>query len=158
MTRHAVEGHTPPAPLVKTFNVVLRRVLLSPLGRRLPWAMLLRFTGRRSGKRYSVPVTAHRDGSGLYALTPARWRLNFRGGLDVEVTLSARTTPMRGELVEDVPAVARTYLTRIAQLGLREAGRQIGLRFADGKMPTFEQVTELVEREHFAVLRLTPKP
>jgi hypothetical protein len=47
-----VEWHQPPAPLVKTLNVVLRRVLPSPLGRRVGEFMLLAFTGRRTGQRY----------------------------------------------------------------------------------------------------------
>ena len=103
-----VEWHQPPAPLVKTMNVVLRRVLPSPLGRRVGEFMLLAFTGRRTGRRYRIPVTAHRDAEGLCALTPARWKANFRGGADVDVTLSGRTTPMRGILVEDETVVART--------------------------------------------------
>jgi hypothetical protein len=140
-----VEWHQPPAPLVKTLNVVLRRVLPSPLG-------------RRTGQRYRFPVTAHRDAEGLYALTPAGWKANFRGGADVDVTLAGRTTPMRGVLIEDETVVARTYLDRITELGLRRAGREIGLRFPAGRLPTLAEVTELARREHFGVVRLSGKP
>ncbi|MER6798469.1 hypothetical protein ABT262_41770, partial [Amycolatopsis mediterranei] len=81
-----VEWHQPPAPLVKTLNAVLRAVLPSPLGRGVGEFMLLAFAGRRTGRRYRVPVTAHGDAQGRCALTPAGWRLNFRGGADVDVT------------------------------------------------------------------------
>ncbi|MEV6873497.1 hypothetical protein [Amycolatopsis sp. NPDC051128] len=150
-----VEWHQPPAPLVKTLNVVLRAVLPSPLGRGVGEFMLLAFAGRRTGLRYRVPVTAHRDAEGLFALTPAGWRLNFRGGADVDVTFAGRTTPMRGVLVEDETAVARTYLDRMTELGMRRAARMIGLKFPLGRLPTLEEIVALARREHFGVVRLS---
>jgi hypothetical protein len=150
-----VEGHQPPAPLVRAVNVVLRAVLPSPAGRGIGEFMLLAFTGRRTGRRYRVPVTAHRDDAGLYALTPAGWRLNFTGGAAVDVTFGGRTTPMHGVLLEDEPEVVRTYLDRMTELGLRRAARQIGLRFPAGRLPTPAEVSGLVRREHFGVVRLS---
>ncbi len=151
----SVEWHQPPAPLVKTMNVVLRAVLPSPLGRGVGEFMLLAFAGRRTGQRYRVPVTAHRGAEGLCALTPARWRVNFRGGADVDVTYAGRTTPMRGVLVEDEAEVARIYLDRMTELGMRRAARMIGLKFPLGRLPTLDEVVELVRREHFGVVRLS---
>ncbi|WP_086850504.1 hypothetical protein [Amycolatopsis kentuckyensis] len=150
-----VEWHQPPAPLVKTMNVVLRAVLPSPLGRGVGEFMLLAFAGRRTGQRYRVPVTAHRDAEGLCTLTPAGWRLNFRGGADVDVTFAGRTTPMRGVLVEDETEVARIYLDRMTELGMRRAARMIGLKFPLGRLPTLDEVVELARREHFGVVRLS---
>lgn len=150
-----VEWHQPPAPLVKTLNVVLRVVLPSPLGRGVGEFMLLAFAGRRTGQRYRVPVTAHRDAEGLCALTPARWKVNFRGGVDVGVTFAGRTAPMRGVLVEDEAEVARTYLDRMTELGMRRAARMIGLKFPLGRLPTLDEVVELVRAEHFGVVRLS---
>ncbi|MFJ1765801.1 hypothetical protein ACIOD2_36125 [Amycolatopsis sp. NPDC088138] len=149
-----VLGHQPPAPLVKTVNVVLRALLPSPLGRGVREFMLLGFTGRRSGRSYRVPVTAHHDADGRYALTPAAWRWNFGGGADVAVTFAGRTTSMRGVLVDDEDVVVATYFDRITELGLRGAARQIGLRFPAGRLPTADEVAELVRREHFGVIRL----
>ena len=40
---------------------------------------------------------------------------------------------------------------------MRRAGREIGLRFPAGRMPTLEEVTELARREHFGVVRLSGK-
>ncbi|MCR6486649.1 hypothetical protein M8542_27860 [Amycolatopsis sp. OK19-0408] len=151
----AVEGHQPPAPLVKAFNGVLRVLLPSPLGRGVREFLLLAFTGRRSGRRYRVPVTAHRDAAGLYVLTPAGWRHNFAGGADADVKFAGRTTPMRGVLLDDEAVVVALYLDRITELGLRGAARQIGLRFPAGRLPTRDEVTELVRREHFGVVRLS---
>jgi hypothetical protein len=150
-----VLGHQPPAPLVKTFNAVLRALLPSPLGRGIGEFMLLAFPGRRTGRRYRVPVTAHRDDAGLYVLTPAAWRLNFTGGAAADVTFVGRTTPVHGVLLDDEAVVVRTYLDRMTELGLRGAARQIGLRFPAGRLPTADEVAELVRREHFGVIRLS---
>ncbi|EOD68685.1 hypothetical protein H480_10030 [Amycolatopsis vancoresmycina DSM 44592] len=150
-----MEWHQPPAALVRTMNVVLRGVLPSPLGRGVGEFMLLAFTGRRTGQRYRVPVTAHRVAGDLCALTPAGWRLNFRGGADVDVTLAGRTTPMRGVLVEDRAEVARIYLDRMTELGMRRAARMIGLKFPLGRLPALDEVAELARREHFGVVRLS---
>ncbi|MEV4057122.1 hypothetical protein AB0J55_38465 [Amycolatopsis sp. NPDC049688] len=151
----AVEWYQPPAALVRTMNVVLRRVLPSPLGRGVGEFMLLAFTGRRTGQHYRVPVTAHRVDGALGALTPAGWRLNFRGGADVDVTFAGRTTPMRGVLVEDRAEVARIHLDRMTELGMRRAARMIGVKFPLGRLPTLDEVADLARREHFGVVRLS---
>ena len=80
----------------------MRVLLRSPAGGLMRGQfMVLRFYGRKSGRRYDVPVVAHRQGEQLYALTDARWRHNFRGGADVEVTLDGRVRRMRGQLIDD---------------------------------------------------------
>ena len=60
--------------------------------------MVLRFFGRKTGRRYDIPVVAHRLDGELYALTDAPWRNNFRDGADVEVTLDGHVTRMREQL------------------------------------------------------------
>ena len=49
--------------------------------------MVLRGFGRKTGRRYGIPVVAHGLCGGLYALTGARWRTNFGDGADVEVSV-----------------------------------------------------------------------
>jgi len=44
--------------------------------------MVLRFFGRKTGRRYDIPVVAHRLDGELYALTDAAWRTNFPGGAE----------------------------------------------------------------------------
>jgi hypothetical protein len=88
-----VESAHPPKALVRVTNPVLRLLLRSPLGGPIrKQFMVLRFFGRKIGRRYDVPVVAHRLGDELYSLTDARWRNNFRGGGDVEAPLTG-TSP-----------------------------------------------------------------
>jgi len=60
--------------------------------------MVLRFFGRKTGRRYDIPVVAHRLDGELYALTDAPWRNNFRGGTDAEGDrLTGRFDPFVGD-------------------------------------------------------------
>ncbi|MBE8525220.1 hypothetical protein ILP97_48415 [Amycolatopsis sp. H6(2020)] len=71
------------------------------------------------------------------------------------LAFAGRTTPMRGVLVEGEAEVARSYLDRMTELGMRRAARMIGLKFPAGRLPGLDEVVELVRREHFGVVRLS---
>src|SRR5215469_17584388 len=83
-----VKRSVPPAALVKMGNPLVRVLLGSPLHGILDDSFLvLHVTGRKTGRRYSIPVGyVDMDGK-LTVVTLARWRVNLRGGADVEVTL-----------------------------------------------------------------------
>ncbi len=68
--------------------------------------MVLNFTGRKSGRQFSVPVSAHQIDNTLYALASAGWTANFTDGANADVLHNGKTTPMRGELIRDPAAVA----------------------------------------------------
>ena len=87
-----------------------------------------RFFGRQTGRRYEIPVVAHRLDGGLYALTDARWRNNFRDGAGVEVALDGHVTRMRGRLVDDTEEAVSLYAFAIDQLGVTRAQRMLGLK------------------------------
>ena len=91
----AVERKVPPSTLIKMSNPVLRVLLRSPLHGALDSSvLLLHVTGRKTGRRYDIPVNyADIDGR-LTVVTIAAWRINLRGGADVEVTLRGRRRSM----------------------------------------------------------------
>ena len=68
--------------------------------------MVVNVTGRRTGRRYSIPLSAHRIDGDLYALSSAPWKHNCRDGATCEVLLGGETTRMSGDLIEDSGAVA----------------------------------------------------
>lgn len=154
----AVEPARPPRPCCGWPTRVVRVLLRSPLGgpmrRQL---MVLRFTGRKTGRRYDVPVTAHRLGDELYSLTAARWRNNFRGGAEVDVTLGGHITRMRGQLLEDPEAVAPIYARSIDQLGVKRAQRMIGIKIGTPGTPATHALAEAARRYHMCAVRLTAK-
>lgn len=145
----------PPALIVRLFNPAMLALMRTPLGAGMRRSVLvLRFTGRRTGRRYDIPVSAHRWDEGLMVLTSAPWRVNFRGGRDVDVTFEGRTTPMRGVLVEHPRTVAETYAQRIAEVGVAQAQRKLNLKITVPREPTVEELVEAVEREKLSIVWL----
>jgi hypothetical protein len=152
----AVEPAHPPAALLRAGNPLMRLLLKSPLGGPLRRQfMVLRFAGRKSGRRYEIPVTAYRLNGTLYAATDAPWRSNFRGGWDVEVIVDGRVSRMVGELIDDPAAVAPIYARIIDQLGVRAAQRMMGIKIHTAQPPGADALAEAARRYHLTAIRLT---
>ena len=136
---------------------MLRSLLRTPLaGSARKQLMVLSFTGRKTGRPYSLPVSAHVIDGDLYALTGAPWKQNFRGGAAAEVLYDGNTTAMRGELIRDRAVVSDLYLRCAQSYGVQRAQRMIGLKFRDQRIPTLDEFGEAVDRMHLGAVRLTP--
>lgn len=73
------------------------------------FGMLLTYTGRRSGRRYTLPLAYMREGETVttFALfTNTVWWKNLRDGAPVTLRLRGRDVPGTAEVVEDPGAVA----------------------------------------------------
>ncbi|MBV8965531.1 MAG: hypothetical protein JO191_05070, partial [Mycobacteriaceae bacterium] len=100
------EAHYP-AALLRVVNPIVRVLLRTPFkGAARKELMVVSFTGRKTGRKYSIPFSAHRIDDDLYVLTNARWKHNFRGGAAAQVLHAGKTTSVRGELIEDRAFVA----------------------------------------------------
>ena len=142
--------------LTRIGNVFIRPLLRSRAGRGMHELALLSFSGRRSGKRYDVPVAYHElDGNGI-VLTRSRWRVNFRGGADVEVTQEGRRRPMRAELIEDPDEVADVYAGLLERYGI-EKPTKIGLRISGDRIPNHEEIRAAVVAGQRTIVRLPPR-
>lgn len=158
MTEHlpAVVLSHPPVSLLHAANPVVRLLLRTPLAGILgKQVMVVNVTGRRTGRRYSIPLSAHRIGGDLYALSSATWKHNFRGGVSAEVLLGGKTTRMRGELVEDRAVVADLSRRCAESYGVRRAQTLMGLKFRGGRIPTVEEFGDAVDRHGYAAVRFT---
>ena len=73
-------------------NRVVRGLLRTPLLSRAVGARLVTVyvTGRKSGRRYTVPVAYTRQGDDLLIGTPFGWGRNLRTGEPVEIRLKGR--------------------------------------------------------------------
>lgn len=153
----AVERRVPPETLIRMSNPVLRVLLTSPLHGVLDSSvLLLHVTGRKTGRRYDIPVNyADIDGR-LMVVTIARWRLNLRGGANVEVTLRGCRRLMHAVLTEDPAAVAVSYQTLISRLGWDKARRHLGISVRDGRPPTVLELKDAAREYGWSVITLTP--
>ena len=154
---NAITVSHPPEAFLRVVNPIMKLLLRTPFaGPARNQLMVVNFTGRKSGRHYSIPLSAHRIDNNLYAVTSAPWKMNFRDGATAEVLVGGKTTTMRGELIRD-PAVVADLSHRIAEsYGAKRAQRTMGLKFRDQRVPTLEEFTEATEREHIAAVRLTP--
>jgi hypothetical protein len=117
-------------------NLFVIGLLRSPLHRLADGSLLLiTFRGRRSGRRFTIPVMyAERDGRLTIFVGHAerkRWWRNLRGGAEVEVRLRGRRLTGHGEVVEG-SAPIETYLDRYprARTAIEAANSPIFVRVA----------------------------
>jgi hypothetical protein len=153
----AVTVSHPPAALLRAVNPIARFLLRTPVAGTLrKQMMVVSFNGRKTGRRYSIPLSAHQIDNDLYAMTSAPWKHNFREGATAEVQHGGKTTTMRGELIQDRAVVADLARRCAESYGVKRAQLMMGLKFRDQRIPTVEEFAEAVDREHFAAIRLTP--
>ena len=92
-------------------NRVVRLLLRTPLLARLVGARLLTLyvVGRKSGRRFTVPVAySHNEGALLFA-TEFRWARNLRTGEPVDIRLKGRRRTADVVVTTDEVAVVADY-------------------------------------------------
>ena len=151
----AIEISHPPGALLRALNPVLHLALRTPLGSALKDFMVVSYTGRKSGRHFSVPVSAHHVGDDLYVLLTAGWKHNFRDGAAADVLYAGKTTAMQGQLITDSAAVAELGHRVAASYGAKKAQRSMGLKFRDGTVPSVAEFAEASNRLGLAAIRLT---
>jgi hypothetical protein len=91
---HAITVSHPPAAVLRGANPILRFLLRTPvMGAARKELMVVSFNGRKTGRQYTIPLSAHRIDNDLFALTGAPWQRNFRDGAAAEVFHGGKTTP-----------------------------------------------------------------
>ena len=120
--------------IFRAVNVPMRAVLSlpfpTPLSRNL---MLVRYTGRKSGRVYRQPLSYARDGAALLTPGGGRWTLNMEGGRPVQIRLRGRDVAARPELVREPVEVER--LLDVIVRENPQAARYIPLpRLPDGRL------------------------
>jgi hypothetical protein len=107
----------PPRPTATTLpaqtvvNWVIRGVLRTPLLCRLAGSRLITIylVGRKSGKRYTIPVAYTRDNEHLLVGTPFRWGRNLRTGEPVQIRVKGKLSLVEVEVIGDEAAVVDHY-------------------------------------------------
>jgi hypothetical protein len=154
----AIELSHPPGAVLRAVNPALHFALRTPLGGVLKDFMVVSFTGRKSGRHFAVPVSAHRVGNDLYVLLSAGWKYNFRDGAPADVLYAGKTTAMHGQLITDAATVAELGHRVAESYGPGKAQRSMGLKFRDGTVPSVTQFTEAANRLGLAAIRLSAAP
>lgn len=156
-TTRRLERVYPPKIMFAVANPIMRWLLGTRIGARIPDLARLEFKGHKSGKDI-VLVTALHDVDGKKAiLTNSGWRHNFQNGHDVTVIVGGESHDMVGTLEADPDAVAEVYSQKIDELGPDQAPRRLGISIPDGPPPTTEELSDLAMREGLSVIYLEPR-
>jgi hypothetical protein len=119
--------------------------------------VVLHVTGRKTGRRYDIPVGYVLIDGRLTVITVAAWRVNLRGGADVEVTWRGRRRRMHAMLDEEPAAVAVACQRDIDQLSWRQARRQLGISGPDDRPPTVLELKEAAAEYRWSIITLTAR-
>ncbi len=120
---------TPPPPKPRTLafqgaaNRVVRGLLRTPLLSRLAGSRLITIyvVGRKTGRRFDVPVAYTRHDGMLIVGTPFAWAANLRTGEPVDIRLKGRRRTADVTVVTDEAGVVADY-TILARRNRQFAG------------------------------------
>ena len=110
-------GVTRPPTVPQYVNELVKAILRSPLhGLLSKRRMLLTFTGRKSGKRYTIPLSYVQEEDTILCVTGhTSWWRNLRGGAPVSVMLKGQALPGMAQAIVDDPAVIMQSLQKLLQ-------------------------------------------
>jgi hypothetical protein len=127
---------------------VLRLPFQTPMSRRL---VLLTYTGRKSGRSYTIPVSYVEQGDTLLIPGGGTWKQSLEQGSPVRVRLRGSERSAHPEVIKDIDEVER--LVAFMMAANPAVSRFIGVpRAVDGR-PNRERLEQAV-RGGFAVVRL----
>jgi deazaflavin-dependent oxidoreductase (nitroreductase family) len=102
----------------KLYNPIVIWLLYSPLHSLMDKStILVTITGRKSGKKYTIPVSYIRDGDTLLVISQREhtWWKNLKGCTQVTLFVQGHTLKARGETFTDTETVANKLLLFLQQ-------------------------------------------
>ncbi len=130
------------ARLLHVLNPALAAIVRSPLHQLVGNSLtLIEFSGRKSGKRYTLPVSYQREGSVVSLHTGARWWKNLRGNAPIRLWLDGRPVDSTATVDTDPQEAAR-----VLGIELRRAPRLAAfynVRMNPGGQPNPEDLARL---------------
>lgn len=127
------------------FNRLMSAILRSPLHRVASRSvMLITFSGRKSGKIYTTPISYAREGDVVTAFTGAKWSRNLIGGAPVRLNIKNKDYQGTADVVDDKEAVAKAL--RIFLNQVRSDARFYQVKFDDDGQPNWEDVQRAAQR------------
>ena len=106
-------------------NPVMRSLLRSPLHKITSHNIgIVHFTGRKSGRKLSTPLSYTREGNIVHLLSnqSTRWWVNFRGdGVKVEMEIARKRYPGTARLLEGDSEALREGVRRFIRALPRDA-------------------------------------
>lgn len=105
--------------------------------------LLLTFTGRKTGKTYTTPVSYSQRGRQVYIFSHAKWWKNLRGGAPVTLRIQGRDLQGVAESVEDKQVIAAKLIAHLREVPFD--AKFYNVSFDDHKNPLLDQVERAVQ-------------
>jgi hypothetical protein len=141
-----IRSTVPSRRVLRLSNPFVSMILRSPLHRLLSsHLLLLTFTGRKTGKQFTIPVYYTREDDTLTLFSSKSWHKNLRSGRPVVVHLKGRGQTGRAEVIEEPEAVLEAAEHLVAEYGLKGAGQRIGLALDISPPPTTDELAAAME-------------
>jgi PPOX class probable F420-dependent enzyme/deazaflavin-dependent oxidoreductase (nitroreductase family) len=156
-SERTIGSSVPGKRILRAINPFVSTILRSPLHRMLSGRMmLLTFTGRETGKRYTIPVGYTREGDALLLFSSYSWYKNLRADDHVAMHLQGRKRTGRAEVIEERAAVVEAVQRLIEKYGLKETSSRTGLALDTDPPPTTGELARAMQG-HVAI-RVVPDP
>jgi hypothetical protein len=134
-------------------NLFMRPLLRSPLhGLVSHRVMLISFTGRKSGKRYTTPISYMREGDAVACITMSQWWKNIPTGSTVTLRLQGRDYSGTTEIIRDNPQALAEGLTVFFQ-HLPGDGVFWGVRLDDQRQPIAADIERAAHMPSMTLIR-----
>lgn len=136
------------------FNRLMSGVLRSPLHRVASRSVLLiTFSGRKSGKTYTTPISYLREGNMVTAFSHARWTKNLAGGAPVTLNIKNKAYRGQADLVTDDKEVIARELQRFLNI-VRSDARFYQVKFDEDGTPNWEDVQRAAQTSYLLKIEL----
>ena len=151
MDRPALEDSRPPTAVLRFVNPVLIALLRSKLHRLASRnLMVLTVTGRKSGRRLTMPVTRHEQPDGTLIVAAAgAWRHNLQDGAEVSVNLDGREQTARVTRERDPRRAAEVFKGLLE----RTSSRAVGVKVNVGHPPAADEIEPVLAHRVIAYLQ-----
>lgn len=128
------------------FNRIMSGLLRTPLHRPVSKTiMLITFTGRKSGKIYTTPISYAREGDKVTAFSRSKWSRNLGGGAPVTLRIKNVEYSGQANLIADDKAAIAEGLRSFLRL-VRFDARIYGVKFDKNGEPIWEDVQRAAEK------------
>jgi deazaflavin-dependent oxidoreductase (nitroreductase family) len=133
-------------------NPLMRVLLQLPIKKMQERLLLLYFTGRKSGRQYTVPLSYVADDDGSLLLPGGgSWKLNLDDGKAVRVRLQGKRRTAQPEVIRDRAQIRRLLPTLFR--GNPRAESFVGVPLRPDGTPDQEKLNEALD-EGFTIVRL----
>jgi len=136
-------------------NAAMKFILRSPLhGMVSETITVITFTGRKSGKTYSTPVSYSQKGSQVIIFTDGRWSKNLIGGAPVRLRIRGKDYSGWADLVADDKELMANTLVEHLKVVRRDA-QYYNVTFDEAGNPRMDEIRRAVD--HVVMIRVTLK-